>query len=657
MLIENETIQKSKEKLGDRNAELIAEIMEIEDYNPSRKVGRCPNPNHNDSTPSCSYNPKTHTFHCFGCGYTVDLIDAIMLKKNKTFNQACEEVFNEASISYDFTECGLLSKPSYRYPKPQYADNKDQVYEYWDSRMISKETIDYLDIEQDIHGNTLFQYRDLNDVFVMCKVRKSHKVDKKDGPKCWYLPDSDVTHMLFNMNKINTSQPLIITTGEGDCAAAIECGFYNTVSIGGGDQNTMWIGECWDWLQEFSEIILVHDNDDSGKKYVKDVSARLGEYRIKVVEIPVAHENEDGTRRKIKDLNELLFLEGKDKVREVINNAKDREIPSIIDYTDIEMFNMADVDGITTGIREIDLEIDKFYVGTTNIFTGTAGAGKSSFLSTIACKSIEQGYPTFIYSGELPNNNLRSWIDSVHAGQRNLNQYFNADGKAYYTLKREAYKKLNDFYKGDLFIYKDGFSQQTDCLLETMEGVVRKYGVRTLIIDNMTSVDLDSDDKNKYFKQDAFIRDLVEFARKWQVIMFIVLHPRKMETTRRMTLYDLQGCVSAVNLAHRVISLYRVQPKEHEGVQKHNGDYVVKPIKYDVLFDVLKDRYGGETGKNIGLYYDYPSKRFFSNRENLDHQYAWDTTDYGDSPLPFGCPQLDAEDEVFGPEIKGGQSY
>lgn len=658
ILIDTKVIQQAKEKLGERNAEMIASIMGIEDYNPSRKVGRCPNPAHDDSTPSCSYNPKTFSFHCFGCGFTVDVVEALMMKRGKTFNQACQELFAAAEIDYDFTECGLKSKMSYRYPKPEYAPAKDHVYTYWQSRGISPETIDYLDIQEDPHGNTLFQYTDLNDVLVTCKVRKSCKVDKKDGPKCWYLPNSDVTHILYNMNKINTTQPLIITTGEGDCAAAIECGFYNTVSIGGGDQNTSWIGECWDWLQLFDEIILVHDNDDSGKKYVKEVSARLGEYRTKVVSIPLVHIDADGNRRKIKDLNELLFFEGVEAVQEAINNARESEIPAIVDYTDIAKFDMSDVDGFTTGFYELDNALDKFYVGTTTVLTGIAGSGKSTLLSTLACQSIEQGYPCFIYSGELSNMSLKNWIDSVHAGQRNINKYENTNGAStYYKLKADAFRRINQYYKGQMYFYRDGFEHKTSRLLATMESVVRRYGVRTLIIDNMSSVNLENNDNDKWIKQDEFVRSLIEFSKKWQVVMIVVLHPKKMDMVRRMSIFDLQGCVSAVNLAHRVISLYRVSKKDKEGTVSQSGKVITPPIRYDVMIDILKDRFGSGGGKTAGLFYDIPSKRFFTTRENLDYQYAWDQTDYGDEPLPFGCPQLDDEEEQFGAQIKERSAY
>ena len=64
--------------------------------------------------------------------------------------------------------------------------------------------------------------------------------------------------------------------------------------------------------------------------------------------------------------------------------------------------------------------------------------------------------------------------------------------------------------------------------------------------------------------------------------------------------------------------------------------------------DVLKDRMFGWEGYSCELFYDRPSRRFFTSLEDLDHRYAWDQKDYGDAPLPYGAPQLDAEREVFG---------
>lgn len=621
----------------------------MDKYNASRKVGCCPNPAHDDHNPSCSYNPKNHSFHCWSCGFDADVLTAYMMHDGCSFLEACERLFQEAGMEYDFTERGVRQSIHYKYPKPEYAETKEHVYTYWKTRCISPETIDYLDIQEDLQGNTMFQYRDLNDVLVTVKLRKSAPV-KKGERKCWHLPGADTSNYLYNINKISATQPLIITSGEGDCATAIECGFYNTVSINGGEQNTQWISECWDFLQQFEDIYLIHDNDESGRKFAREVTSRLGEYRVKIVDIPTPYVLEDGTKVRVKDLNELLYYQGKEAVREAINNASQAEIPTVIDYTDVSKFDMSDVPGFVSGLHDLDIALDKFYMGTTTVLTGISGSGKSSFLSTLIAQSVEQGFPAFVYSGELSNQSLKGWVDSVHAGQRGLNAYQSqVTGNTYFKIKPEVFKKINDTYRGRLFFYRDGFDHKVSRLLQTAENVVRRNGVKTLIFDNMTSVDLENSDHDKYIKQEDFVRNVIEFSKRWQVCCIVVLHPKKMDMVRRMGLFDLQGVTAAVNLAHRVLSLYRVTKKEKAGEMNRNGNgWYRQPIPYDVIIDVLKDRFGSAAGKEVGLYYDIPSKRFFDSVASLDHRYEWDDSEPDGTWLPFGIPQFEEANEVFG---------
>ena len=641
MLIDREKINQAKDILGDRNAELIQNLLQMEKYDERRRVGCCPNPSHQDDTPSCSYNPKSHSFHCFGCGATWDYVSAYMQTKQSDFISACESLFELAGIQYDFTEKGVKSHGrDYEYPKPVYAEDKLTVYDYWHTRGIETNTIDYLDIQQDKRGNTLFQYYDLNGVLVDVKVRPSRRVPQGET-KIWHLTKGPKVNVLFNMNKINPDLPLIITQGEGDCAAAVECGFTNTVSINGGDQNTHWIGECWDWLQQFSEIILVHDNDDSGRKACKEIATRLGEYRVKIVDLPPTAPYNDGFVV-IKDLNDLLVAVGKEAVIGAIKNAKDTEIPTIIDYTEVRKFDMSDVDGFRTQLADLDDALMKFYMGSTTILTGAPGSGKTSLLSTLICQSVEQEYPVFVYSGELSNPALKSWLDFCYAGRFGVEQYENAGGKGhYYKVTRDAFDKINDTYKGQIFFYKDSFDQKVSRLMQTAENVVRKHGVKTLIFDNMTSVDLENTDENKWSKQEEFIRDIIAFSTKWNVCCLVVLHPKKMDANRRMSLYDLGGVSASINLSHRVLSLYRVPKKDRES----EG--------CDVIIDVLKDRFGSGGGREVKLFYDTPSRRFYDTTEKLRLQYKWDTVDHSRQALPWGPPTSEtlgrAEEEVIGP--------
>ena len=654
MLIDREAIQQAKEQLGDRNADLMQEILQMEKYNPQRKLGCCPNPDHDDHNPSCSYDPKRHLFHCFSCGYTIDLVSAYMLS-GMSFTDACRKLFAEAGYQYDFSDIDRhVKQRDYRYPKPKYAENRDEVNAYWRGRGISEKTLDYVDIQEDPDGNTLFQYYDLTDTLVTVKVR-SHNT-KDAGHRFWHLKDSDHMDILFNMNRINPEQPLIITCGEGDCMTAVECGFYNAVSINGGEKNHNWIANCWEWLQQFHEIILVPDNDDTGKQWLKTVRTRLGEYRIKVADVGITVTPIGQDPKEINDLNELYCTCGREAVQLVINEAKDSEIPSIVDYADVKKFDMSEVAGVTTGIADMDEALDKFYMGSTTVLTGTAGSGKTSLLSTLICKAVEQDFPVFVYSGELSNPSLKSWIDYVHAGRRGLNQYEKTVGHGfYYRVRNDVAKKINEFYKGKIFFYKDSFDQKVSHIMQTAESVVRKYGVRFLVFDNLTSMDLENDDNNKYQKQEEFIRNIVSFATQWDVCCVVVLHPKKMDMYRKMSIFDLQGVSAAVNLTHRVLALYRVRPEEKKGkMMKSKGGWVQEPIPYDVTIEVLKDRFGSGAGKTIGLYYDVPSKRFYDTLDTLDHQYQWDAdSDYNGVPLPYETPSLvEAQNydlEVLGP--------
>ena len=76
MLVDIELINKAKEKLGDKNAELIVKALGVEDYDEKKMRACCPH--HNEKTPSWIYNPKENKFHCFGCNRNTDIIDAFM---------------------------------------------------------------------------------------------------------------------------------------------------------------------------------------------------------------------------------------------------------------------------------------------------------------------------------------------------------------------------------------------------------------------------------------------------------------------------------------------------------------------------------------------------------------------------------------------------
>lgn len=586
--------------------------------------------------------------HCFGCGRNTDIIDAFM-HTGMTYIDAVRNLFELAKIPYSFGEAGVRTKSQYRYPRPEENEDRHKAYAYLSLRGISEETAKWANIGQDRYGNVVMNYYDTNDVLCMVKYRPAHKIDKSKGEsKCWCQKDSDTTPLLFNMNRVNVSQPLLITEGEMDCLAAIEAGYINAVSVPFGANNYNWIEENFDWLEQFNSIIICSDNDEAGIKMQKECVYRLGSWRTKFVEIPKTIE----AKEKIiptKDLNDILYLLGKQAVLDLILKAKDSPVDSVRDFSDITNIDLDEIDGVKTGIQELDKKLMRLFYGTFTILTGVNGSGKSSFLSQLICNAIDEDKNVFLYSGELPNFQSKNWINYIFAGQRNVMEYqFN--GAPYWKVTPSAQEKINNFYKGKLFIYKDEYDHKAVSILKTMEDTTRKYGCKLHIIDNLTAVNLENNDQNKYQKQEEFVTSLIDFAKRFNVAVVMVVHPHKIDAPRRLTKMDIQGISAIIDLAHRILSLYRVTSVDKRGIPKQKGDgWYKEPIKYDVICDILKDRMLGYEGCSTGLYYDKPSRRFFVDEQSLDWRYRWDDAER-DTPLPYPPPQLIEAEEIFGKE-------
>jgi len=642
--IDREAILQAKEKLGDRNAQIIVEELGITDFD--EKNMKCCCPFHQEDHASFIYNKKAFNFRCFGsCGRSYDILDVFMYK-GATYAEACKKLFELAEMPYSFGELGVKTKRHYRYPHEVPCTDKSKVYAYFEQRKISRETLDALDVRQDSEGNVVFNYYDTNDVLTMVKYKPSHKVQHGQA-KCWCQQNSDTAPLLFNMNRINVNSPLLICEGEPDCLSAIEAGFKNAVSVPLGSSNLHWIDENLEWLDQFESIIICADNDDAGVKMQKECVPRLGSWRTKVVDIPAIPIGNTG--RVTKDLNEILYVCGKDKVLELILDAKDSPVPSVADLSDVEPTEYEDVDGVTTGLKAIDDELMRLFFGTLTIVSGQPGSGKSSLLTQLACNSLDNDIGTWLFSGELPNGVEKSWFNYIFAGPRNITDAISRRGNPYKKISTTTLAEINKTYKGRWHIYRDDYDNTLDKLIASMTDTVRKYGARCLILDNFMCIDTETSEEELRSQTDT-IKKLIEFAKKYQVAVILVCHPRKMDAGTNVGIYDIAGTSNIVNLAHRTIGLRRVTDAERENAAKYS-EKRRQLLKYDVIVTVVKDRMFGRQNIDVGLYYDPASRRFFSDMDEYDRRFSWDKKEYKE-PLPLP-PQLLAEeraseDEAFG---------
>ena len=626
-----DAIERAKEKLGDDNATIMAEYLGLDDYDPVKMKARCCF--HSEKTPSLSYDPKTYRFHCFSCGASVDIVDTL-IRSGKRFHEACKEVFELAEIDYNMSNYAK-DRGTYHYP---HAENGDmtKVYEYLEKRCLSRDTIDMLDIGADGNGNMVFNYYDEDDELVLVKYRPAHTVEKGDV-KTWCQRGADTSNVLWNMTHVRPSGSLLICEGEIDCASFIEAGFYQSVSIPLGAQNFKWIDECWEFLQGFDTIIIAGDNDKAGQKMTKEACARLSFTNVKYIEYPSEYikrdeDNNPVSRVPVKDANDILQKFGAPFLFSLALDAKETPIDSVIKMANVEEMDVYDMDGIEVGIKRLDDELMKLFCGGVTIITGKASAGKTTFLNQIALSAMDQGMPVFLFSRELLNSMSKDWYKTVGAGIRNMHSITKESARSgtvrdIWVVNQDAKNEMDAHYRDMLYIYRDEASNEAKALLNTMEQLARRRGVKCFLIDNLMTVLLPEDkDGGVNGAQTTFISELTRFSMKYNAIVCLVAHPRKTASGQEIGLDDISGSMNIVNLAVRTIGLRRVtdKEKEDEGNKYHN---------YDVVISVVKDRIFGSTVE-VPCHYSKITRRFFTSPKEWDKRYGWDKKIYNE-PLDY----------------------
>lgn len=602
-MIDKNLIAQAKEKLGDNTADIIADILHIEKYDAKNKKGCCPF--HQERTPSFAYDSKTRRFHCFGsCGKSVDIVDALIEGQHLTFNQAVAKTFELAGMDVPMPEVGMKADKNYRYPTLTGADKKP-VYEYLAKRGISKEVVDYAGLSCDGKGNIEFPYYDSNDVLKTVKLRPARKIDKSKGEiKCWVQKDTDHENVMFLQHLANPEFALLVCEGEIDCLAAIQAGYKNSVSIPFGCSNTKFIDEQWDFFEQFETIVVAGDNDEAGRKFSKEVVARLGNWRCRAVQLPNSFTKPDGTKVAVSDINEVFYYYGAEKVLECINEAINKPIPTVIDFSDVHEYNLDEIDGCRFGLADLDKVLMRLYRGSVTIIFAKASGGKTSLLNLLVSERIDEGQSVFLYSQELSNQLQTSWILHSIAGRRNINSYVSKEGTPYYRVTAEARKEILKYYRNQLFLYRDGESIDIDDILKTAEVCVRRQGVSLVVLDNLTCISCKGCESD-LMRQTEIVRKCVNFALTFNVSVVLAAHARK--TNEALSMDDVAGSSNISNLAGRVIGMER----DNTGVK----------------ITVIKDRFLGKNGVQVKLGFDYPSRRFFSlnnNAEELDRIYSWD---------------------------------
>ena len=342
------------------------------------------------------------------------------------------------------------------------------------------------------------------------------------------------------------------------------------------------------------------------------------------------------------------------------------EIPELgekwMSMSSIKKVDISQLEHVKTGFTDLDRNIIGLYMSEVTILSGSNASGKSSWLNTLLMNIIEQGTKVALWSGELRPDILKAWLQMVAAGKNNLRLSAYGDGK--YYVPNNVADRIDSWMDGKFFLYNNEYGAKWQQIFNDME-LLLKAGVKVFALDNLFSLDIDILDGDKNNKQRELILQIKEFAKKNQVHIILVAHPRKVTTFLRKN--DISGSSDLQNAVDKIFIIHRVNNDFFRAGADFFGEATINMYRgFGNVIEVCKERMFGIVDLMVGMHYEIESRRFKNTAEE-NTQYGWEreptqsTMAFDNNPaqvsnyittqpanngidenLPFGAPMDDA---------------
>ena len=423
------------------------------------------------------------------------------------------------------------------YKKPEKWNNtelSDKVVKWFEKRGISQFTLRQMKVSEGIeyipqvkaNRNTIqFNYFENGEIT---------NIKYRDGAKNFKLY-SGAKLVFYNIDAVRTSKEVLICEGEIDQLSYYEAGCRFAVSTPNGSTlkgvNLEYLDNCIDCFDNKEKIYLALDNDEAGRNVTKELIRRLGAERCFLVDFSDC-----------KDANEYLIKNGIKSLAETITNAKEIPIEGVTSVLDWESeYDEYLVNGMRQGYGIGKKSFDGIlstYTGQYITVTGVPSSGKSDFVDEMCIGyNLSHGWKIAYASPE----NRPSVIHAGKIEAKLVGQWVNRKEQLSQMWHKSAKEHINDNFK---FIDLESYDLE-DVLAKTKQ-LIRKFGIKCLVIDPYNKVRLKrSLNKNITEYTNDYHVLLDEFARKNDILIILVAHPRKPEKgeakSYEPTFYDIKG--------------------------------------------------------------------------------------------------------------------
>lgn len=420
------------------------------------------------------------------------------------------------------------------------------------------------------------------------------------------LFDADVRlHLSFDAAALDESLALWFVRTGAD-VDAMPC---NAVAFCGTDLSEL--GECQQFFASFPGVFLAIADDEMRGTLADALDKYCPRTRI-FLPRPGAFKGRASVAEIIKDAGESAGT----ALDDLVGGARERPVYGLLDIAEIKRPERSKP-GVLSGFAELDKELGGFSGGELSVWTGKRGEGKSTLLSQLLIESVDQGHRVCAFSGELDAWRFKSWALLQAAGRRNIAQEVSLySGKAYFAPTAQASAGIDRWWAGNLFLYDNAISGATDeaKILRVFEMAHLRYGCDVFLVDNLMTARFDVAGEDYYRAQGEFVGRLVDFAKRNDVHVHLVAHPRKFGEGRAISADDVGGTSAITDRADNVFSLARVPADEAERAG------------CDCVLSVLKNRSFGYSGK-FRLDFDTVSRRFYRPGSNgADKRYGWEAS-------------------------------
>lgn len=436
----------------------------------------------------------------------------------------------------------MQNKASYVRPEPRNQQFGERVEQWFKSRSISKETLEYFRITESVEFMPQTDKKSNCINFNYYRDKELVNIKFRDGAKNFKMV-SKAELVFYNLDAIRGKDECIICEGEVDCMSLYEASLFNAVSVPNGaskgNAKLEYLDNCWPYFQHMKKVVIATDGDEAGLMLREELARRIGKEVCYFIEYPEG----------CKDANEILLKYGKEKLNQTIRAAKQYPIEGVFTADDFRNEIEYILKHGYPKTQKIGHEgLDKLITwreGEITTITGTPGAGKSEVVDDILCRlAAQSGWRFGVCSPEKQPSTLH--IIGLMKKYVGLDVWGNAKMNEF--QRNKAIDFINEHF---YFMAIEEISMTIDGILAKAAELVLRYGIKGLLIDPWNYIEHKI--PNGYTETQYISEALTKvksFVKKYGVHVFLIAHPTKVQKDKKTGQYEVPNLYSISGSSH-----------------------------------------------------------------------------------------------------------